>query len=99
LNDPNQIAAGLIILALGDGVATLIGQYGVLKLPYNHKKTIEGTVAFFLSSLVGGIFIGPLIIPVAFLAAFVESLPIKFDDNLSVPIVITAFFLIFGGGG
>ncbi len=94
LEDPNAIIAALIIMALGDGMSTLIGRKGRIKLPYNRKKTLEGTIAFFVFSLLGYPFVGGVIIPVAIVAAIVEGLDLPMDDNLTVPIVITFLFLV-----
>ncbi len=94
LTNQNAIAASIIILGIGDGVSTLIGRNGRIPLPYNRKKTLEGSFAFFLSSLLGYSFVGPLIIPAAFLAAISESLDLPIDDNLFVPIITTAFFMV-----
>jgi len=94
LEDQNAIIATLIIMALGDGMSTLIGKTGQIKLPYNRKKTLEGSIAFFAFSLFGYFFVGPEIIPIALAAAFVESLDIPFDDNITVPVVTTFLFLV-----
>jgi len=90
----NFIAASLIIIALGDGIATIAGKAGRMSIPYNKKKKLEGSVAFFLSSLAGYLFIGPLIIPAAVVAMIVESLPIPMDDNLTLPIALIIFFMV-----
>ena len=94
LDDINKIAAVIFILAVGDGLSTIIGKLGKAKLPYNRKKTVEGTVAFFLSSLPAYFFIGEGIFLVAGLGALAESLPLKIDDNLLIPIVATAILLL-----
>ncbi|MEM2908952.1 MAG: hypothetical protein QXT05_00785 [Candidatus Bilamarchaeaceae archaeon] len=94
LHDQVEIAASMIILALGDGLSTIFGLLGRIPLPYNKKKTLEGTVALFFSSLLGYIFIGPLIIPAALIAALVESLPLPFDDNITIPVALIIFFLL-----
>jgi len=92
--DTNGIAAAIFILALGDGVSTIVGRKGRIKIPYNKQKTVEGSVAFFLSSLIAYLFIGPAIIPLAALAAAVESIDFKIDDNLTIPIACTAFLMV-----
>ena len=94
LTDPNVIAASIIILAIGDGIATLAGKAGRIRLPYNRKKTLEGTVAFFIASLPGYFFVGDIIIPIALIAAVVESLDLPLDDNVTIPVAITAVFLV-----
>jgi dolichol kinase len=92
LSDANAIAASLIILALGDGLSTLIGRAGSKRLPWNRKKTIEGSVAFIVGSLPGFFFVGPIILPVAFVAAVVESIDWPIDDNLMIPVVCAVMF-------
>jgi dolichol kinase len=95
LPEINEIAATILILGLGDGISTIVGLNGKAKLPYNKRKTLEGTIAFLVSSLTAYYFVGILAVPIALIAALVESLPYV-DDNLTVPIVCTAFFLVFG---
>ena len=90
----NQIAAAILVLALGDAAATLVGAKGKIPLPYNSKKTIEGSIAFFLASLTSFIFIGWYAVPLAAIAALVESLPWKIDDNLTIPIACSIFFYL-----
>ena len=94
LEDQNAIIAAIFIMAVGDGVSTLIGRKGRIKLPYNKKKTLEGTTAFFLFSLIGYLFVGEIIIPISLIAAIVESLDLPIDDNLSIPVVLTFLFLV-----
>jgi dolichol kinase len=64
-------------------------------------KTLEGSMAFFLSSLLIvwsypqlNRFPGSL---AALGATLIEVLPIKMDDNLTIPIVAGAI-MFFGGG-
>ena len=95
LTDINEISAGIFILGVGDGLSTLVGIKGKNKLPYNHKKTFEGTAAFFIASLIAYYFVGWSIVPLALIAAIVESLPWKIDDNLAVPFFCAVFFMIF----
>jgi len=94
LHSPSEIAAVIFILAIGDGASTIIGMKGKHKISYNKEKTFEGTIAFFLASLPAYFFIGEAIIPLAIIAAIVESLPLRLDDNLTVPIACTIFFLV-----
>lgn len=94
LTDQSRIMAIIVLLALGDGFSTLIGRRGNIKIPYNSKKTLEGSVAFAIAALPAYYFIGPLAIPLVILGAIVETLPI-IDDNLMIPIAATAFLVIF----
>lgn len=89
-----QAAAAILILALGDAASTLVGMKGKIKLPYNKRKTLEGSISFFIASLPGYFFVGPVIIPIAVVGAVVESLDLPFDDNITVPIAITIAFLV-----
>ena len=87
LKEPGAIAAGFIVLGLGDGLSTLIGRKGKYQLPWNKNKTLEGTAAFFFGSLPAWIFIGSVILPLAIITALVESVDTGIDDNLLIPIV------------
>ncbi len=96
LENVPEIAAGIFILAVGDSFSTIIGAEGKHRLPYNRKKTVEGTIAFFIFSLPAYLFVGPAIIPVALVAALVEGLDIPLDDNLVIPAVCSVMFLLLG---
>ncbi|MFV2040618.1 MAG: diacylglycerol/polyprenol kinase family protein [Candidatus Hydrothermarchaeales archaeon] len=99
-NTPSIFTAGIVVLALGDSASTLGGvAYGRHKLPYNRDKSIEGSVSGFAAAFAGLILLTPLPAVAALAAAAVgmatESLPIGFDDNLTVPLAaaFTAWIL------
>jgi len=94
LKEPNEIAAGIFMLGVGDAASTVFGMRGSHRIPYNAHKTIEGSIAFFIFSLPAWFFIGWLAVPLAFLAAIAESLPLHFDDNVVVPAVAVLFFYL-----
>lgn len=94
LSDIGQIAATIFILAIGDGFSSIVGRMGRYRLPWNSHKTLLGTSAFLLSSLPAWYFVGAAIIPIAALAAVVESLDLRIDDNLTIPIACVVFFLV-----
>jgi dolichol kinase len=94
LQDQNEIAATILLLAMGDGAATLFGLNGKYALPWNRKKTLEGSVAFFFFGLSSCLFVGARAIPLALLAALVESLPLAVDDNILIPLIVSVFFLV-----
>jgi dolichol kinase len=96
LNDTNQMAATILVLGVGDGLSTIVGLKGSMRLPYNRKKTLEGSAAMFISSLGAYYFVGPAAVPLAVIAAVAESLP-RIDDNLSIPIACVLFFVALGG--
>lgn len=93
---PQPVAfAAIAILAVGDSVTNVFGRYfGSFKNPFNHKKTIEGSLfAVLVSTLVAWFFIPFNAAFWAALAAmFLESLDLKIgrfelDDNILVPLV------------
>lgn len=96
---PKSIAiASILILILSDTCAALVGK-GIGRIRI-FGKTLEGSAAFFLSSLLivwlypnlnrfwGG--------AAALGATLIEILPIKVDDNLTIPLVAGAI-MFFGG--
>ena len=89
--------ASILIMSYSDTAAAIIGKmYGKTKI---FKKTLEGSLAFFVTSLIIILIIVPEVNLglglVAILAAtIVESLPISVDDNLSVPLVIALILSI-----
>lgn len=94
------------ILIISDSLAALIG-----KLIGKHKillnKTLEGTMAFFISSLIIMVYVGQLFelkgffiingIIICFLATTVELLScvIDVDDNISIPMSICMYSIVF----
>ncbi len=91
----NFLAATLIALGIGDGIATMVGRRGKIPNPLNNSKTVEGTLAFFFSTaILSYFFIGPLAIVLALLTSLVESLPAKFDDNFTIPLVSILLYML-----
>ena len=84
----------IITVAFSDSVATMFGKfYGRHRIPYNRRKSIEGSIAFFASAFLCSIFYIPVqaALIVSFVSCIIESLPFKFD-NISIPLG-TGFFL------
>lgn len=96
---PKSIAiVSLLILILSDTAAALVGK-GIGKISF-FGKTLEGSMAFLLSSLLivwiypnVNRFSGSL---AALGATLVEILPMKVDDNLSIPLVTGAIIFFVG---
>jgi len=98
------VAAAWLVMAAGDPAARLVGRaFGRERLPWNRSKSIAGSLACALaaslacwSALVwmGGTLgeAALLAIPTGLFAAFVESLPWRLNDNLTVPL-FSALFL------
>lgn len=99
------VAAVWAVMALGDGMASVAGEaLGGPALPYNHEKTWWGSLAFIAAGTAGAFVLSRWAAPwlpmektlivsaaTAAVGALIESLPIRLDDNLSVPLVSGAF--------
>ena len=94
IRDPTYLASAVIVFAFGDAASTIFGLRAKTALPYNPRKTLEGTGAFILFSLSTFLLIGEYAIPLALFAALVESLPLGVDDNLSIPLACSLFFYL-----
>ena len=97
---PKSIAiASILILILSDTAAALVGKWiGRIKI---FGKTLEGSMAFLLTSLLIiwaypnlNRFSGSL---AALGATLIEVLPIKVSDNLTIPLVAGAIMFFAGG--
>jgi dolichol kinase len=66
LGDAYEIAAAVLILALGDSAATIFGIRGTHPLPYNRCKTFEGSIAFIIFSLPSCLLVGWIGLPLFF---------------------------------
>lgn len=83
------VCASILILALGDSVSTLIGKnFGRSKIFYSPAKSWEGSIGGFALAFLGAA--TQITLPIAFIGALagmlVESLPIKVNDNLAMPV-------------
>ncbi|MGC2423778.1 MAG: diacylglycerol/polyprenol kinase family protein [Nitrospirota bacterium] len=84
----------IIFLACGDVSATIVGErWGTVKI--SGVKSLQGTIAFFAASLISGAIAGSywqglpfyVVAAGALTASVVEILPLKFNDNLTIPII------------
>ena len=94
--DKSFFLLALLAIYFADPVATFAGNYWrSSKLPHNRKKSVAGSLAYFLVVAIPGfLLVGPLSILFALLGAAVESLPIKLDDNFSVSVALALLFLV-----
>ena len=95
--------AAWAILAAGDSAAGWIGRrFGRTPIPWNRSKTMEGSCAFAVAAFAFSwavlVWMGRRPLEAALLAAtasvfaaFMESLPWRLDDNLTVPILSAVF--------
>jgi dolichol kinase len=85
--------ASILILAVGDGFATLIGKMSKTKTPFSKTKTWGGTISGTITAAVAAsFFVSAHIALVASMVAMsVELIDFKFkdilDDNILIPIV------------
>jgi len=99
------VAAVWAIMALGDGMASIAGE--ALRgpaLPWNRGKTWTGFLGFLLAGTAGAYVLARWVNPqlpqarillvcaaTALVGALVETVPIRLDDNATVPLVCGAF--------
>ena len=97
----NEAAAVLGSIFIGDAVATIVGiEYGKTALPHNKKKSLAGSTAYFVSALLVSFpFIGGWAAVTALVAAGVESLPRRIDDNFDTAVALTVFVRLLGAIG
>ncbi len=97
--DLNILLISILILSLSDGFATIVGRrYGKHRLPYNKKKSFEGTLTFFIISyIILSLFTKDLYFSLlaSFMLAILESLNLKVDDNLLIPVATASLLLLF----
>ncbi len=98
-------AASLAMLMVGDGAAAVVGRrFGRTRYPFS-EKSVEGSLAFFVTGLVAAIPFGagalsmPVLAAGALTAAAVEALPLPLNDNLRVPLAAGAAMLLLHGLG
>ncbi|MDE1870168.1 MAG: hypothetical protein KGH71_04260 [Candidatus Micrarchaeota archaeon] len=94
--DKRYVVIIFFAIFIGDALATIIGlRFGKIKLPYNKKKSVAGSIAYFISvSAIPYFLYGPFAILLAVVATIAETLPIKLDDNFSVPAALILVYLI-----
>jgi farnesol kinase len=94
------VAVTWAILACGDGAATLVGKHFKAKeLSWNRHKTYAGSLAFVIFGFLGAYILiqwsfglshlmaVSICLKTVLVAALVESLPLRLNDNVSVAVV------------
>lgn len=87
--DVGIASASIAVLALGDSASTLVGRnFGWHKIQYNRSKSWEGTLGGLVLATVGAsLLLWPELALVGAIGGmFIESLPLKTDDNITVPL-------------
>jgi dolichol kinase len=87
---------GSVPLVIGDGLAGLIGyRFGSHKLFYNKNKSIEGSIAFFISTLIS--FLLFFDVKISFILALFSTILeiiIKKYENLILPFGCVLFYFV-----
>lgn len=91
----------IFTLAISDPLASIVGiRFG--RHPITHNRTVEGTIAFFISTALIGHYLfytqthislfGVVALPlcIAFLVTLVDFLPHRLDDNITIPLSTAA---------
>ncbi len=94
---PKEIALfSMTVLAVGDPAAFIIGtNFGKCRIG---KKSLEGSLAFLTTSIIAGLFLPNLwddlsiiaIITGAITGTVVELMPLKLNDNMTIPVTVSA---------
>lgn len=91
---------GIMALALGDGLASLIGKlWGRQHLNISKDKTMAGSIACFTAVFVSTLAISRSFVKsfcIAVIAAVTEALPLKDFDNVLIPLVCAGAALTLG---
>jgi len=97
---PSGIASTVIwIVAFADTAAAIVGMsLGNHRIPYNIKKSIEGSCAAWIVAFLCGSIYLPLFpaLLTAFFSSIIESLPLRSLDNLLMPIGTGVMLLCLG---
>ena len=89
----------VLTLTFGDSLSALTGFYfGRHLLPWSGHKTVEGTMACFLASFLVCVLFVPYAIAVilGLTAALIESLAVRFDDNVLIPLAVGCVLWLLG---
>lgn len=87
--DASVASASIAVLAIGDSVSTLVGRnFGRHKIQYNPAKSWEGTLSGLVFAAIGAsLLLSPELAIIGALGGMlVESLPLKADDNITIPL-------------
>lgn len=92
------LAFGIAVLLFADSAATIVGKrIPIMRLPYNASKSIGGFTGFFVVAAVSAfvLFGTPLVaIMYAAVLAFIESLDLHVDDNVTLAVGVIALYAL-----
>ena len=89
--------AVLSTILIGDPLATIMGvKFGRIRIPHNKEKSVAGSLAYFFSVLIiSYFFVGYFAAVIAIAASLIESVELRIDDNLTVPVFLILIILLF----
>ncbi len=89
---PVPAKIGIYALALGDGLASLVGKiWGKKKIPFTGGKSYAGSLACFAAVFVSAWFCSSSVttaLVLAFAGMSIELLPLKDFDNILIPVLL-----------
>ncbi|TWI78209.1 dolichol kinase [Treponema putidum] len=95
-----EASIGIMALALGDGLASLVGKlWGRQHLNISKDKTFAGSIACFTAVFISSFAISRSFIKslcIAVIATGTEALPLKDFDNILIPLVCAGAAFILG---
>ena len=94
----------MAVLGWGDGLAPIVGtRMGKMKYKVLSEKSVEGSLAFFVGSLLASLFFVSLIVPAAYdpakitmivvAATIIEGISPKEVDNILIPVAVIGLSL------
>ena len=95
LPNPEEAFSAVLMLGIADGASALAGSGCRWRLPHNRQKSVCGSAAFALVSMISFFWVGRVAVPFALLGAGIESMDNGFDDNLTLSLFAIVFFVIF----
>ncbi len=94
--DARIVDVAIIVLSVGDGVSTIVGtRFGSTPIPYNPKKSLEGSLAGFASAAtLTSLWTGDPVVSVlaSLVGSAAETVP-RLNDNIVVPVSVALFLL------
>lgn len=100
---PKEVAiAAILLMTIGDAAAAIVGKsFGKVNI---FTKTLEGSIAFFVSGIII-VFLMPKLstdpnelyvgIAAVIVTSIIEVMPLKLDDNITVPVVFGLSYMTF----
>jgi dolichol kinase len=97
VHDAHFIMIGIAALFIADSLATIVGKnFDGIKLFYNKRKTVSGTIAFFAAvALIGYPLVGYYSIMFGALLALLESVDSRLDDNFTIALAMVSLYAVY----